>query len=120
MSEVVHYKGKLTEIKARRSISLQDIAKNIIDERGVEWSDYDLEYHKDDHIFVLCDTLRDEYVFVNERLYKFTRVQLDLDEDIYVAELNDDGSIDYEVKYYNGGGGFEDAIENALDNSYIL
>ena len=120
MSEIVHYKGKLIEIKVRPSVSLQDIAKQIIDERGIEWSDYYLEYHKYDHIFVLCDTLRDEYVYVNDRLYKFTKDYLDLDNDIYESELNDDGSIDYEVKYYNGGCSFEEAIYNALDNSYIL
>jgi len=114
MSEVVHYKGKLVEVKARRTTSLQDIARNLIDERGIEGAD------DGDHIYALCNQLSNEYVFVNERLYAFTRDRLDIDEDIYVAEPNDYGSIDYEVKYYNGGCGFEEAIANALDNSYIL
>lgn len=35
---------------------------------------------------------------------------------LYTASKNTDGTISYEVMYYNGGCCFEEAISNALDN----
>ena len=37
-------------------------------------------------------------------------------EDIQNAHDNGDGTIDYEVMYYNGGCSFNEAIEYALDD----
>ena len=35
-------------------------------------------------------------------------------EDIATSSRNDDGSIDFQVKFYNGGCSFNEAIEDAL------
>jgi hypothetical protein len=37
-------------------------------------------------------------------------------EGIATSRLNDDGTIDFQVKYYNGGCSFNEAIEDALKN----
>jgi len=48
------------------------------------------------------------YVIVNEK---------DLDcEDIFHLAENPDGSFNYILKYYNGGCGFDEAIETAFSN----
>ena len=40
----------------------------------------------------------------------------DIDSDIFNAHDNNDGTIDYEVLYYNGGCSFDEAVEYAIDN----
>ena len=37
-------------------------------------------------------------------------------EDIATSKLNSDGTIDFHVKFYNGGCSFNEAIEDALKN----
>ena len=32
------------------------------------------------------------------------------------ADLNDDGTIDFEVKFYNGGCSLNEALDKAIDN----
>lgn len=39
-----------------------------------------------------------------------------IERDLYTTRKNKDGTISYEVMYYNGGCCFEEAIVNALDN----
>ena len=39
-----------------------------------------------------------------------------MDEDIFNAHDNGDGTIGYEVMYYNGGCSFNEAIEYALED----
>jgi len=39
--------------------------------------------------------------------------------DIFRSSKNEDGTIDFEVKYYNGGCGFDGAIEYAITRSEV-
>ncbi len=36
------------------------------------------------------------------------------EQDIFTATKNDGGTIDFQVKYYNGGCGFNEALDNAM------
>lgn len=90
MSETVHYKGKLTPTGK----TLQEIdpdAGNI----------YDLGYK--------------EYVVIDGAIYKADYREIDDYDDILNASKNEDGTYDFEVKYYNGGCGFNEAIDIAID-----
>lgn len=117
MSETVHYKGILTEVKSRHSKTLQEIAKNILNDRGVEISEYHLTYNKDDFIAILCDELYEEYHYhiESKRLFNLTKDGCDPDGDIIRASNRVDGRIDYELRYYNGGAGFGECLDEALN-----
>jgi len=118
MSEVVHFRGKLQEVIAKDNESMQDVAKRILDEALVEKKDY-----HEDYIECLLDTsyknvkgYYSEYVLINERLYKVIDCEsIDPDDDIIKAEVNPDKTISFEVKYYNGGCGFDEAVEEAVN-----
>lgn len=91
MSETVHYKGKLTP--TNKTLAEYDpLAVDIHDIEGYQSA-----------------------VEVNGYIYTVEKSDVDQEDDIYTAELNNDGSIEFEVKYYNGGCGFNEAIETAIE-----
>lgn len=55
-------------------------------------------------------------VLINGYVFEVESKSIEPYDDIFEAELNDDGSYNFEVKYYNGGCCFSEAIEEALDN----
>lgn len=116
MSETVHYRGKLQEILPRQTRDLQYIAKELCDELGIEENNYWKKYHNKDYIELLCDTRYNEYLTINNRLFKIeSQESVDLEEEIIKVFDNEDGTFNYEVKYYNGGAGFEEVIEQAFN-----
>ena len=112
MSEIVHYKGtaKMVDLKGQTS---EEFALEYIKTQGKEipsyydnaveylverWSNYFFFYHK------------------NQSLYEITRVNVDLDDEIIKAEFDStNDNINYELRYYNGGAGFEECLEEAFD-----
>jgi hypothetical protein len=48
-------------------------------------------------------------------LYELTKEEHDPEEDIIKAINNTDGTIEYELRYYNGGAGFSECLDAALD-----
>ena len=99
MSETVHYKGVAIKIEQPNDKTLLDVAKGILKERN-----YDIPDYYDNAIECLT-----------QDLYKITKEHHDLDEEIIKADLMDDGTIVYELRYYNGGAGFEECMEEAFN-----
>lgn len=99
MSETVHYKGKL-----RLAFSYTNKIQAICDKFG-------LNYKEDDDIATIEDNLRD-YGFLKykDEWYLADKDEVSNNDDIY--EIND--NLEFEVKYYNGGCDFDEAIEKAL------
>ena len=101
MSETEHTKGKLVPTGKTVEEYLGDV--------------YLKSWHTD-----LEEYFQDEYyekaVLINGYVFEVESKIIEPYEDIFEAELNDDGSYNFEVKYYNGGCGFNEAIEEALDN----
>ncbi len=91
MSETVHYKGKLTPTNK----TLEEYDPLAVDIHDIE--DYQ------------------SAVEIEGYIYTVEKDEVDQENDIYSASLNDDGSIDFEVKYYNGGCGFHEAIDTAFE-----
>ena len=64
------------------------------------------------------DYFRNEFeeiaVEIDSEVYTIDRNYVDQDCDIFTSTKNADGTISFEVKYYNGGCGFGEAIEDAL------
>ncbi len=108
MSEMVHYKGKLHKIEKVNNETLEEQCKRVldIDELPKYYNTYEEK--------LLCES--EEYITYNGALYSATKENIDLDSDIFLSSEDKNGIINFEVKYYNGGCGFREAIEYALKN----
>lgn len=109
MSETVHYRGTLVKLERFENESLEDQCKRLLNYQELPsyWDNYQ-EY--------LLDEKYKEVTIQNGNVYMVTKEEIDPDYDIYKAKENSNGDIEFEVRYYNGGCGFEEAIESALDN----
>ena len=115
MSDYEHHRGRMVEVKSSATTSLNNICNAIANERGLEWTDYYEKYHKDDWITFICDKLDREYVYINERLYKVDDTEIDPSDDIIIAERQSDGSITFELRFYNGACCFIEGLSEAVD-----
>jgi hypothetical protein len=107
VSSDVHYKGI---IKKLNIIGEDDIA-NYIKSLGYKKEDY-----HDDYIeFVQCD-LDKEFIVLNNELWKILKKEADENLDVFNIFEIGDNKYRFQVKYYNGGIGFTEALEYALDN----
>ncbi len=91
MSETVHYKGELIPT-------------------GKSLSEFDPE----------ADDIFDHYydaVEIDGQVYTVEKKEIDHDADVFKSVKNDDGTIYFEVRYYNGGCSFNEAIDIALGKS---
>jgi hypothetical protein len=115
MSETVHYRGVATKIEQPNDQTLIDVAKAILKDRNKEIADY-----YDNAIQCLCEEFNDEYFYhpKTQTLYSITKTSHELDEEIIKAKLNQHGKIEYELRYYDGGAGFEECMEEAFNKLY--
>lgn len=112
MSETIHYKGKLERLYSG-TLPLEVQLQMELEKVGSE--------------FIVCDYLAnyeealeelqeiDDYFLYKNNLYLVSRWVLNPYDDIMLAHKIDDDTIGFEVKYYNGGCGFEEALETALE-----
>lgn len=106
MSETEHKIGKLKPCEMKGTV--EETCEVILSEMGIH-----------DHEF--CDSYREKledvgyrkYFITNSTVYEVEAKEKDPDDDIFIATKNEDGSIDFEVKYYNGGCSFSEALEEA-------
>ena len=112
MSETVHYIGKLKLVEKLNNETLEEQCKRILGEHNI----FELESYCDSWEEMLFDELYDEYVTHGENVYKVMEMKYRGEEDVFEAHKNKDGTISYEVVYYNGGCSFDEAIVYALNN----
>ena len=118
MSETVHYKGKIKKVEIPKDQTINEYCKELCKQFEIVESDYFLEYGKGDYIALLTE-YREDYICVNGGVYEvLSKEYHDLDEGIARLEENNDGTYDYDVRYYNGGAGFDEMIEQCFDNFY--
>lgn len=110
MSETVHYEGVLTPIERLENETLDEQCKRVL--RMDE-----LPYYCDDYIDYVRYEQGDpkEFMVVNDKLFSAVIVDVPMEDGIYKAEYTSDGSIKFEVRYYNGGCSFEEAVDTAID-----
>lgn len=113
MSETVYYKGKLKEVKRFDGESIEEQCKRLLHGET-------LHSYMDSYQEMLQDEYYQQYVVYDDILYSVEKESLDPDEEIFNAIENEDGSINFEIKYYNGGFSFNKAIEVALNNRKII
>ena len=99
MSEIEHYKGKLTP------------TGKTVDEfmHGIEIESY---YESKRECF--NDKYANTAIEIDGTVYAVARNEYDDCDGIFESIKNKDGSIDFHVRYYNGGCGFSEALEEAL------
>ena len=112
MSETVHYKGNATLVVVPPGKTLIEVAMGILKEHNVR-----IESYHDNAIECLCDTYYREYFFhpKTQSLYELDNVEHEPDDEIILANLEPDNSITYELRYYNGGAGFDECLEKAFN-----
>lgn len=105
MSETEHYKGKLTPT-----------GKTLIEfMEGEEFPDCYDRSNVGDVEECFREKFYKEYSLIDGVIYQIEQEDFDEYDDIMNAHKNHDGSIDFEVKYYNGGCSFDEAIECAVN-----
>lgn len=109
MSETVYFKGVLKVVEKMEGETLEAQCKRLlgVDELPAHFESYE-EYLMDEH--------HQEYVIRNEVLYQVEKHEVELDGDTFCANVNEDGNIEFEILYHNGGCSFDDAIQQALNS----
>lgn len=103
----------MKEVEKLDNESIEFQCQRILNNKPLPW-------FYDSYQELLLNDFYEEFVVYNDVLYSVLKEEIDMDEDIFIAKVNKNGDIDFEVKYYNGGCGFEEAIEEAIDklNNY--
>lgn len=113
MSEMVRYTGKLRLKEKLPNETLEEQCKRILGEHNY----FELSVYCDSWEEMLYDELYERYAIYNNEVYEVIEKNYrDFYDSIFEAYKNDDGTINYQVVYYNGGCGFTEAIEEALKN----
>jgi hypothetical protein len=113
MSKTVHYRGKL-KFNSEGHYNCIKSAREILQNKNEKLKDYyenELEH--------LCDEYYEEYFYhpKTETLYEIiSKFEHDLEEEIIEVKRTDDPwEFEYELRYYNGGAGFTECLEEAMD-----
>lgn len=112
MSEMVHYTWKIKEIHLDEFNTYEELAKSILDKKG-----FKKLKNYDNYIEALIYEYYDEYIQIDWILFEIiTKDTIEQYNDIFKSNKNEDETISYEVKYYNGWCSFEEAMWYALQN----
>jgi hypothetical protein len=109
MSETVHYKGTLKKLERKEGVSLEEQCKEMLG--GGELPSYFDNYQE-----WLEDNFYREIIIRDGYLYRVEKMDIDPDGDIFNASIGNNEEIEFEVRYYNGGCSFNEAIEHAIKN----
>lgn len=116
MSETVHYTGKIEKVNNILNETLEELCERVLKENGYT----ELGKYYDSWEKMLFEELYEKYVIANGEIYKvIEKTYRSIDEDIFEAHDNRDGTINYEVMYYNGGCSFNEAIKEAISNMKV-
>ena len=100
MSQTEHHIGKLKPTG-------QSVDNYVKDCDIPSYYDSDEEYFN--------DVFQEKAFQINGIVYEVETKELN-DDYIAISKHNDDGTIDFQVKFYNGGCSFNEAVEEALKN----
>lgn len=109
MSETEHNKGILTPVAILDD--LETTAKKILADMGEGPKDYYSTFLEQ-----LEDVGQERYFIAKNMIYTVENTPIDPCDDIMMASRGGDGRIYFETKYYNGGCGFNEALETAISN----
>lgn len=109
MSETVHFKGKLVPVSRPEGTTVEEQIKGMLT-KPIDETYYDnyREYFR--------ETYYHDYTIIDDTIYRIEENNDIYHNDIFRSSENEDGSIDYEIKYYNSGCSYHTALEFALEN----
>ena len=116
MSEYVNYRGKLKLIHKKENETYRDFCKRlaltcpgckeILPNCYDTWKEY------------LVSEFYDYYVVVGENVYKvISKEEIDFDDNAFDLTNLQNGEYKYNVRYYNGGCCFSEAIQYAFEEN---
>ncbi|MBU3186579.1 hypothetical protein [Clostridium estertheticum] len=111
MSEGVYYRGTLKEVTKLQGETLEALCKRILEDRKIK-----LDSHYTTSKEQLIDDCYDEYIPHEDILYSIERESVNLYDDIFKINKGKDGVLRFELKYYDGRCGFNEALEEAFNN----
>lgn len=109
MSETRHYTGRLIKLdRISPTETLEEQCKRISDKPLSNWADSYVEQLTDDGGY-------EDYIIIDGTLYQTKELtEKDADEDIFEARKINGNDFEFEVRYYDGGCSFPEAIEEAM------
>lgn len=107
MSETEHNIGKLIPVPLVGDI--ENTAKTILESLGVGPEEGHTTF-----VSQLQEEMYKKYIIHDGKIYKTEYIEVNDYDDLFNASINEDGSINFETKYYNGGCDFNEAIGYAL------
>lgn len=105
MSEMETHVGTLREIDLG-GLTLEEKCKELCDQHNVKMANYYKCYQE-----LLEDMLDDWYIVLNGVLYRIDDKEVDDDYCCQITE-NNDGSLSYYARFYNGGTCLIECLEN--------
>ena len=111
MSQTETIRGKIRLVKRADGESLNVACLRVIVAAD---KNTDLPDYYEDYVEYLRTEIDTHFVYKDE-LYEITEEEDLSDDDIFEANKNPDGTINFIVQYYNGSCGFHEAIQRSLD-----
>lgn len=108
MSETEHHTGKLIPVKIEKS--LEETCKQICEDAGFLLDEFYTTWKEN-----LRDNLYEEYFIYKDVLYRIESKEHPDDDYMVEASEYGDGTINFQIRFYNGSCGFDEALEDAMD-----
>ena len=113
MSDMESHIGKLRKVDIPENYSIEDWCREKCEDNGVpsmlpelydSWQET-LKYHLDFY---------ETYFFINGEVWEvFEHTEL-VDDDMFIMEPNEDGTISFTMRFYNGGTCLSECIEEGI------
>jgi len=113
MSRMEFRKGILTPVEIIGDV--ENTAKLIIESMCLSAEELEDFEGFDTSIEILKEIGYKHYYITDTAFYKVDMVEINMNEGLYNAHRNDDGTIGFEIIYYNGGCSFDEAIGDAIE-----
>jgi len=112
MSDIEHHRGKAFLLGKGDMKELAEIATKILESKGLKVDDY-----YDNAVECLCDNLYVQYFYHpnSQSLFKIEDTEVEDEYEIIRAKEIEKDTYEYELKFYNGGAGFSECLEEAFD-----
>jgi hypothetical protein len=106
------HRGKAMKMNCENGETTLQLAKRILDYENIVIASY-----YTDALDCLCGELEERYFFHKEydTIYRLNNNEFNPDDEVIVATRISPVQIEYEVRFYNGGAGFDECIEEAFD-----
>jgi len=114
MSDYETHKGKLIPTE----LTKEEVVKDFLDNYSRDWKwvlDLKSKEHLTDNDINELFWDIEEYSEINGKIYIIEDEYFRDDDDLFIMKQNSDGTLEYLVRFYNGGCGFEEALEYAAE-----